>query len=210
MLQLFHFDRAGIVRTTPFDIEQNPEIFVLSVALLAGHDIEAAGFDPTVCYDGEGVRHITVPGSEKDRFRVTGVLYSDHNCIIEGRGTICWDAIDKRSNRQVLIKDAWRHATTTCEADFLKKGMGAEGINQLVVSHDFDPALMSTFSYRLDLDNTRFKDCDVDFYHRLFSRIVVEKEGKSVECFQSRLQLLQAFKDGIKGECIQLPSSVFD
>jgi len=205
MLQLFHFDRAGIVQTTPFDIDQNPEIFVLTVALLAGHDVEAAGFDPTVRFDEEGVRYITVPGLEKDRFRVTGVLYSDRNCTIEGRGTVCWDAVDKQSSREVLIKDAWRYATTTCEGDFLKKAVGAEGINQLVASHDFDPAVMSTCSFRLDLDNTRFKDCDVEFYHRLFSRVVVEKEGQSIECFQSRLQLLQAFKDGIKGEFIRIP-----
>ena len=189
------------METKAIDIDLEPELFVMYIALLGGKDLKRTGFDTSVRFVGDK-RYITMPGGDEDRFEILDkAAYRGAEVDIYGRGTRCWDAVDRSTGKAVFIKDAWRWSKWIWEGSCLKAAMGVEGVNQAVASHDFSAeeggstaAFRGKFSPQKS--DPHFPFATYDF---AFSRLVLVKEGKVIWDFETRVQMLKVYRGSIVG-----------
>jgi len=114
-----------------------------------------------------------------------------------GTGNTCWIAQEVGTKKKVVIKDKWHEEGCDSEADLLLAAGEAavRGVACLLaVDETFSakqPLTTSLLRQSQCLDTTSNKN-------QVFSRIVLEIYGPSIQHFRSGLQLLQAFRDSIQ------------
>ena len=94
------------------------------------------------------------------------------------------------------MKEAWRSRDRTPEWEFLKEAKGLAGVGQLVAYEETD---FTTAKHR-GIDVSSFVDApNPTFHDRIFSRTTLQAYGDPIDNFETRLQLLYAFRDAIAG-----------
>ena len=114
---LTFFDRGGSLSTAPFDIHENPEVFLRILLGISMAPKANIGFDETVFWDEEKKKMVLVA------WKWDGENYENDNPVVSldqlifisdalhSHGTTVWASSMKgptqKSRRQVVIKDSW-------------------------------------------------------------------------------------------------------
>ncbi|KAF6760758.1 hypothetical protein DFP72DRAFT_804790, partial [Ephemerocybe angulata] len=195
-VRLVHVDRGGTYLTPPINIHDNPHTFIRLVLGISSTSEDVLGIDTSVQWsvDPETGRKSsgTLKTVDGDGKAVVFDLTKDNApfCRPEavGRGTVCWYGTHPDTGKHVLIKDAWRTEDNALEALFLGKARGLDGVVQML-SHEDSCAETKRFAP---------EHCEPHgFPNRIKSRVVLELYGPSVWFFESRYQLVSAFRDAI-------------
>lgn len=194
--QLFFFDRSGAVHTEKLDIHQDALTFVRVVRFLIKPDLDTLGFDPKFYWDGNQRQIKVFSGGKVTKYHLEDIVSQDYT--MHSKNTICWVGRRAGKGKQFLIKDKWNEEEWSEEADMLIVARDARvpGVSQLVAIDETFPATkpMSTSLLR-----QQHKILIPEARNLVFSRTVLELHGSPICCFESGLQLLQAFRDSIHG-----------
>ena len=192
-VQLFHFDRSGVLHTVKINIHEEAATFVRIVLGICSDD-GAVGFDTSIYWDRDS-RCLRTLDENQQVIKVTLSKQgpSFYRRTIRGRGTICWLGEDDKG-RVVIIKDAWRSKDRSPEWELLKKVKGLEGVGQML---GWEENGQTTAKLR-GFNHEKFS-IFVDFRDRMFSRITMEAYGQTIKHFQSREQLIYVFRDAVAG-----------
>lgn len=198
-VRLFHFDRSGAQHSPPFDIHDDPQIFIRLILGLSSFDERTLGLDNTIQWtigpDGQKVAG-TIKTLGLDNTVVTYDLVMDRGPITRtslcGRGTTCWVA-QTADGEEVLVKDYWVTQDPPSEVRLLDEVKGLPGVCQML-SHEDNLARTKDFRGETTaLEGNTSKN-------RTKIRIVMQAYGRTIEKFTSVTQFLSAFRDAIAGE----------
>ncbi len=113
---------------------------------------------------------------------------------IRGRGTCCW--LVDIDDELFIVKDAWRSSERDPEWNFLQKVVGL-GVGRMKPYQD----KLSCISKLRGLNPESLPDRLMEIFdERILFRIFLVRHGRSIEAFQTRLQLLYAYRDAICGK----------
>ncbi|KAK7001016.1 hypothetical protein R3P38DRAFT_2559945 [Favolaschia claudopus] len=196
-IQLYIFDRAGLVNTAPFHIHNDPEAFVRVWTALMFADSAVLGYDPTIVETALGVRHIEVEGRKYDIVGSNALFISEG---IRGRGTVCWRV--RHGGREFVIKDTWDDAARlNTEAQILDIAIsyGVVGIPQVVASKIVDVGgIKGTDALRSSLPSDIYEEECAHIEKRLHRRLVLTPFGHALHTFSTRKELLSALRDAVE------------
>lgn len=114
---------------------------------------------------------------------------------VRGRGTTCWFAFHPETQEKVIIKDCWREAKRRPESEYLEAAFLIPGVVKLI-SWDDDRAQTKDIKYR----PAGMAAVCVDFRNYIKSRTVLRASGKALHEFQTRHEVIAAFRDIVCGE----------
>ncbi|KAF5340964.1 hypothetical protein D9611_006033 [Ephemerocybe angulata] len=196
-VRLVHVDRGGTYLTPPINIHDDPHTFIRLVLGISSTSENVLGIDTSVQWSVDPKTGRKSSGTLKtvdgDGKAVVFDLTTDNApfCRPEavGRGTVCWYGTHTDTGKRVLIKDAWRtEDNAQAEVLFLEKARGIDGVVQML-SHEDSCAETKRFAP---------DHCEPHgFPNRIKSRLVLELYGPSIWFFESRYQLVSAFRDAI-------------
>ncbi|KAF6760782.1 hypothetical protein DFP72DRAFT_881464 [Ephemerocybe angulata] len=195
-VRLVHVDRSGAYITPRINIHEDPHTFIRLILGITSAYEDILGFDTSVQWSAD-------PKTGRKTSGTLSTVDGDGNPIVfdlamddapfcrpeaVGRGTVCWYATHPVTGKCVLIKDTWRTDDTVPESVFLERIRGLDGVAQML-SHEASCAETNTFSP----DHCERRG----FPNRTKSRVVLELYGASIWFFESRYQLVSAFRDAI-------------
>jgi hypothetical protein len=123
IMRLWEFDRLGVVGSTPFDINQEGETFIMVILGILWMSEEELGFDPTIM-EGDG-RYMQIRrNGGMERIQLEARMR--HQRSLAGRATTCWSgSLYGRSDGQLAIKDSWEYEERSEEGLLLKEATEA-------------------------------------------------------------------------------------
>ncbi|EPQ55904.1 hypothetical protein GLOTRDRAFT_28364, partial [Gloeophyllum trabeum ATCC 11539] len=194
-VQVFQFDRGGVVYSRPVNIHQEAETFVKIILALSTADEGKLGFDTRIQWHGHYRYFCTaVDGGSKY------MIYSPFNWgdrILRGKATKCWYT-QNQDGEELLLKFAWRTPERGLEWEFLEKiaENPIPGVAEVVCRSQ--PSEMETvFSLRGGIGFADNGEEDVD--NRQYYNFLQPYYGPSLRHAPSILVLLEAFRDIIQG-----------
>lgn len=96
------FDRSGKVSALPFNIHEQPELFLRVIVGLCYADNETIGFDQTI--NLEGPKEDWTVEVKGTKYPIENVVYTEG--VIRGRGTACYQ-VRLKDKSFALVKDNW-------------------------------------------------------------------------------------------------------
>ena len=203
-ITLCHFDRSGVVESQPHPIH-NPDSladairFVRIILRASMNDPFDCGVDPAWFYR-EGKKYVKVNNNEYEYIKTVRYQHSP-----VGRGSACFVVEGKESGRlkRFLVKKYWRDEESAPEYELLKAAEehGVQGIARVI---DWDKeGEISTRSFRKGLPGG-----DVPFTGRIYTCVVQEYYGESIEQYPDPVSLLKAMISAIKGVSNHVPYSL--
>ena len=195
-VRLYQFDRSGVQYSALINIHENPSHFARIVLGISSSDAEKVGFDPQVKWEGKcRVLYTLDENSRRIRYELTSAKPVFWRRAIRGRGTQC-HAVTGPDGEKRLVKEAWRSRDRTPEWEFLKEAKGLAGVGQMVA---YEETAFTTAKHR-GINVSSFVDApNPTFHDRIFSRTTLQAYGDPIDNFETRLQLLYAFRDAIAG-----------
>ncbi|KAI5799245.1 hypothetical protein DFH27DRAFT_88565 [Peziza echinospora] len=126
IMRCWQFDRSGISISEAINICEDAERFLRTILGYTTMNERQLGFDPKYLGDGEGPFSPRLDCQKPKSFCHENKLYDlcqtiHHDRSLVSRGTVCHDAIERGSRKQVIIKDSWRSASRTSEGEFWQK-----------------------------------------------------------------------------------------
>ena len=205
-LQLFLFDRNGVVKSKSLNIHKSAVQFVQAIQILAGANLANMGFDPAIYWEN-GVQCVDVVN------RVGGTVKYEINDVISqkttisGSGTLCWGLREVEGRDFFVMKDMWRRREDGREEEFLSaiEQAGISGVSKLLLvdhTHGSRPLSISSLRHGQGFTSEVPED-------RIFSRLLFEADGPSICHFKSGLKFLQAMRAAIESECRVLGACVY-
>ncbi|KAJ3500029.1 hypothetical protein NLJ89_g9973 [Agrocybe chaxingu] len=190
--KMLRFDREGCIMSQTFrnnDYSGAKEL-VRCILLLCSRDALLLGFDYNVKWRN-GRRHIRTRDTEGrviDYRLLTPDPIFQHEDI-RCRGTTCYQAEGPNGERYV-IKDAWKDRNSPLEHDLLgfTKDADVQGIGEMVGSE---------VGWRVRIARGPFANHNDGDLVRL--RLTLKQYGRPLDSFDSREQLLFAFRDAVAG-----------
>ncbi|KAK7013916.1 hypothetical protein R3P38DRAFT_2545724 [Favolaschia claudopus] len=190
-LQLYIFDRAGLVVTAPIHIHEQPQDFVRVLTALMFADPAVLGYDPSIVETSRG-RYIEVEGT---RYTIENRIFISD--VIRGRGTVCWHV--RHGNRFFVIKDNWVDASRPySEAEILNLAQDVGGVTKVqahgvvdVNGVDGTHWLRSHLPASLCRSLTRIE-------RRIHTRLVLYPFGHPLSMFTSRTELISVLIDVVQ------------
>jgi hypothetical protein len=159
---------------------------------LSSMDAQTLGYDTSIYWEGDKrlLRTLNAAG-EAVEYTICKGKPKFLRRAIRGRGTCCWKVRDADGNF-LLIKEGWRSKNRIAEVEFLKAAKGLRGVGQMIA-----------YEVGYDVSDLRGSS-DSSLRDRTWSRITLEAYGKPIHEFNSREELLVAFRDAVAGEfCVQ-------
>lgn len=197
--QLLHFDRSGAQYSTPFNIHAQVKTFIRLILGLSSFDENVVGLDTAVKWTVEGGRKVagtiavTDNSGKRTEYAMCDVEPSFRRWGLEGRGTTGWRVLSPQGV-ELFIKECWRPEGGLAEHVVLAKTAEQDGTPRMVA---FEAREESTASLRANGNESWSSE---PFTGRVFTRIVMEHCGKSVESFESQKHLVSAIRDAVAGE----------
>ena len=195
-MRVYIFGRDGLHYSVKTNIHKDPEIFVRFMLGALSLDANVVGFDPTIYYY-EGKRHVRTRDSKGNAVRYTMVHERPvfYRRTIRGRGTTCW-MVKNDKDEIFIVKDGWKALDRVLESTFLEKTADLPGVGKMRGS---EPSMVKMSTLRLIVVSTMSAKMKKFFHDRELSRVVLDYYGRSLEGFQSRLELLYAYHDALRG-----------
>ncbi|KAJ7510401.1 hypothetical protein B0H11DRAFT_1958844 [Mycena galericulata] len=189
--RLVLIDHCGVVTAQSFDIDEQPGLFVRSVAGLMFSSRPTMGFDTTITTLKNGQRQIKVG---QDVYDIVKRLSISRD--VRGKATVCWHA--RRNGADFVIKDNWSYqGSAHTEAKILELAQDIPGITKLVA--------LETVTIDRKLDSTATLRSIVPVDHdlppvgvRLHKRLVMTPFAQKIGYFRSKKELISVFIDAIE------------
>ncbi|PYI35723.1 hypothetical protein BP00DRAFT_218463 [Aspergillus indologenus CBS 114.80] len=130
IMRLWEFDRAGVIASSQFDINQDGQQFVLSMLGFLHMNHTQLGFDPTILTSSDGRRYIQIVRDGQSERLVIDKLVRRAQCVA-GRATTCWKAHREgdEANIPLVIKDSWQYPERDEEGELLREAAARGVIN---------------------------------------------------------------------------------
>ncbi|KAH8434137.1 protein kinase family protein [Aspergillus melleus] len=130
IMRLWEFDRVGVIASSPFDINQDGQQFVLSMLGFLYMNHTQLGFDPTVITSSNGRRYVQIMRDGQSERLVIDKLLRRAQCVA-GRATICWKAHREgdETNIPLVVKDSWQYPERDEEGKLLCEAAAKGVIN---------------------------------------------------------------------------------
>jgi len=199
------------------NIHAKPVIFIQCICFIIGLDLSKVGFDPSVHYEDNGsqqrikVLHVEVstpahPGSgicaEKlVTYEVAKLQVVSHTRSIRGPGVVVRDAKEPGVNgAEVRIVDRWVHERREKEVEIYKRAVeaGVKGLVPIKAAQKID-ANVSTAAVRCVIDTDFHQNDGQLFPNLVLARVVLEGGYRSITHFKSHMELLEAYRESVKG-----------
>lgn len=195
-LTVYVFDRAGVVHSPEYNIDEHPQIFLRLVIGLLFMDRSHLGYDTTFSTE-QGARLIRIQG---EKYRIEKDIFVDDT--VRGRGTVCLKAKcieGKNTGKVCVVKDAWvdrsRKITEVEMLKFLKSKVA--NIPEILFGE-----IMSTVDKDGNVVNDsteNFRGPSAEIEIRDHYRIVMTPYGEPLQNFSSLTELISASLDVIEG-----------
>ncbi|KAJ3507832.1 hypothetical protein NLJ89_g6081 [Agrocybe chaxingu] len=190
--KLFYYDHGGCLETPAASIHANPTLLAWYLLLLSSPNNEVLGFDKTIRWNSKlNVRTLVTDNENREdvQYRLLDPEPIFRPRKIRGRATTCWEVEGKDGERK-LVKDAWRKDASTIAPEWtmLQVTKGIEGVGEMIA-----------YEQDWSLDMLRHPFIHPDFENRIRVRTTMKAYGKSLDFFDSREQLLYAFRDAVAG-----------
>ncbi|KAL6239577.1 hypothetical protein BDW75DRAFT_250426 [Aspergillus navahoensis] len=130
IMRLWEFDRVGVIASSPFDINEDGQQFVLSMLGFLHMDHTRLGFDPTILTSSDGSRYIQIVRDGQSERLVIDKLVRRAQCVA-GRATTCWKAHREGDEADIplVIKDSWQYPERDEEGKLLREAASKGVIN---------------------------------------------------------------------------------
>jgi hypothetical protein len=184
---LIYFDRSGEIRASWQS--KSHAVFVRLIAGLAFGPESALGYDPSVTRDELGdAEEIRV---KEKRYHIIRCLFKA--VVLRGRGTACW--LVEKDGQQFVIKDTW--------ADVKRQWQEWEFL-QACREHNIRNVAYLVDMEDIATDSTRLCRANIvgatEVEERVHRRLVLRPICVTIDRFASKVELLHALIDQIKGE----------
>ena len=199
-MTLIKYDRAGVLVSVPFDINEEPMRFLRVLVGMAFGEDYYLGLDPSFWSKGEK-DYITF---EDTNYEIEKVIHAGSD--VRGRGTIALLVIHPITGRRYVIKDQWVDRSREIkEVDILNRLKGKKlKVNQLVRSSIVafrvgSGATLpdSTEPDRQGLKKKILRNIEVRDHYRL----LLAPYGENITRFRCLRELVSSFKDYAEGKC---------
>jgi hypothetical protein len=211
-LRVHLYDRAGTVRSKPYDFHANYNSIIHIMDTLALADRRYLGFDPTIHISPRN----TMPDSNEHvlgwieasdsskRYQIKAILASSIGFV--GRGTVCYHVSEQNENGQeeeYVLKDYWAAKDVLeHEVDILKD------IKELVGEEDIGlPEFVDAWTVQFDgkddeTDHNRAVIPPLErperLVNRVHKRILMKPVAKPITHFSSLKEFVTGFLDIVK------------
>lgn len=132
-ITLVIYDRSGAVRSETYDMDDQPELFLVIVLGFMYANNAEMGFDPTIkLYKGMKTGEMQV-FKDKKWYPIVDVLHVEGT--IHGRGTVCYKITNPYGGdwKEAVVKDCWADTTRDHPEDHnLAQIEGVEGTPKLI------------------------------------------------------------------------------
>ncbi len=197
LLSVIGLDRSGLVASKPFDINEEPGLFLHVIVGSLYLDEYQFGLDPTIRITDSKSKEIEVDG---EWFDIIDVIHIEGG--LRGRGTVCYHV--RKGDKDYIVKDRWvdvRHAER--EANILKKLSGLKHIPRFIK----DVPVM----FNGEKDTTAFlrqsEEARKSSEIREHRRMLLEPPAHKLGQFRDLVELLTAIRDVVDGESLDLELS---
>ncbi|KAJ7671602.1 hypothetical protein DFH06DRAFT_1320392 [Mycena polygramma] len=187
--RLVLIDHSGVVASEFFNIDEQPELLVRSVAGLMFSNRHTMGYDTTITTLKNGQRQIKVG---QDVYDLVARLCGSRD--VRGKATVCWHA--RRGGVNFVIKDNWldtKHAHV--EASVLKVAHGIPGIPKLVA---LEQVVINRTKDTTGPLRTILSGASSGIRLRIHHRMVMSPFAQKIEHFRSKKELISVFVDVIE------------
>ncbi|CAA7263552.1 unnamed protein product [Cyclocybe aegerita] len=190
--KLFYYDHGGCLETPLFSIHADPVLFVWYLLLVSSPNNEVLGFDKTIRWNSKlNIRTLVTDNENKEdvQYRLLDLDPVFRPRKIRGRATTCWEVEGKDGERK-FVKEAWRKDSSTVAPEWtmLQRTKGIEGVGE-----------MTAYEQDWSLDMLRYPFSHPQFDNRIRVRTTMKAYGKTLDFFDSREELLYAFRDAVAG-----------
>ncbi|TFK46984.1 hypothetical protein OE88DRAFT_1774025 [Heliocybe sulcata] len=198
-IQLYQFDRGGVIYSSKYDIRDDAETFVQIFLAVATEDEIALGLGKHIFWAPDGKCYFDPKGKMN---RVYAVVTSEkpfRRAAIRGRCTTCWRVEDDQKN-QFLLKFAWRAMGRVKESVFLKavKEANLQHVGLMERSRTIETLYCVRSYMPLIAVNGRGERFPVP--DRAHHWLLEPWYGPTLDQFESPLELLEGFYDAITGK----------
>ncbi len=212
-ITLVVFDRSGTIKSTAFNIHEEPMAFVRIIVGIMCADLTTLGFDPSVSLSN-GKGHLLV---DSTKYIIDDLLYAEG--VIRGRGTVCYKVHRPgRENVHYVVKDSWVDTSRLeKEEQILRRLAGVKGVAKLVQHAPvrINNILDSTARFRIPLISKKtitsaisskqiwkwkkpvFNKVEIREHHR----IVIAPYAQKLEDFPSLIGFTTIIRDISQGMC---------
>ncbi|KAF7330309.1 hypothetical protein MVEN_02469000 [Mycena venus] len=184
-VRLVLIDHSGVVASEFFDIDNQPDLLVRSVAGLMFSSRASIGFDTSITTLKTGQRQIKVG---QDVYDIVARLAI--NPDVRGKATVVWHA--RRNGVDIVIKDNWNDVEHSyIEAGILETAKDIPGIAKLVT--------LETVMINRTKDSTALLRSILNGPEiRLHQRMVMTPFAQKISHFRSKKELISVFIDAIE------------
>lgn len=194
-LSVIAFDRSGWVASPPFNIHEDPGMFLHVMVGSLYLEQKKFGLDPTVEIRGESKR-IEVDG---EWYNIIDVIHVEG--VLRGRATICYHV--RKDGQDYVVKDCWVDASRTDrEADILEKLKGLEHVPEVIknvpVLFEGKPDTTAHFRRSRNKDGSpgTYKSVEI----REHRRMLLKPLARKLSDFRDLVELLTALRDIVDSE----------
>ncbi|KAL1700327.1 hypothetical protein EV121DRAFT_214415 [Schizophyllum commune] len=194
-------DRAGCLRSEPFNLHDNPVEFLRIILGLTFLPKYRLGYDRSITTTDSGHRQLTVDGED---YQILNRVGKDAG--IRGMGTVYWRCLRLSDSTEVIVKSSWIDRSRKLTEDvYLDRAAecGVEGVptkiafEHVTTSQGDDTILVSTSTIREALFTA--DDLEIcDFEVRDLVRLVQRECGVPLACFSTMPELLFGLSDSVE------------
>ncbi|TFK48625.1 hypothetical protein OE88DRAFT_1634374 [Heliocybe sulcata] len=195
-IQLYQFDRGGVIYSSKYDIRDDAETFVQIFLAVATEDETALGLGRHIFWAPDGKCYFDPEGKMNRVYTVVTPEKPFQRAAIRGRGTTCW-RVEDNQKKQFLLKFAWRTIGRMKESVFLKaaKEKNLQHVGWMERSKTIE-TLYCLRSY-MPLVATNRKGDRFPVPDRAHHWLLEPWYGPRLDRFESPLELLEGFYDAI-------------
>lgn len=202
-MRLWEFDRVGAIASLPFNINKDGLQFVSTMLGFLQMSDEQLGYDPSIMSTSNGQKFIEIIRDGQLERLILDSLMKRAPCVA-GRATTCWKAHREgdKVHAPLVIKDSWQYPEREEEGKLLAEATVKGVVN--VARYYYHETVRVGGKVDDILSNVR-KGLDVTqatIQNRVHRRVVIRDYGIPIYKAKSRVSMLSALENCIKGEWI--------
>ncbi|KAG1898008.1 uncharacterized protein F5891DRAFT_499656 [Suillus fuscotomentosus] len=204
MLRTHYFDRSGAIISLPFYIHKHPGSIRLcdALAALTLLDSRHLGLDPTihVCHAAcNGIHDNLADGAigwvqdnKHNVYSIMALLWKSRGFFC--RGTVCY-RVRNKEGVEYALKDCWvEESKKMHEPTILKTLKGIPNVVELIDDWDVYYEGQPDCTARIRKEYNQDQRDDTAFCNRLHRRLLLSPCGEPLSQFNSRMELITAFR----------------
>ncbi|KAG2008658.1 other/FunK1 protein kinase [Coprinopsis cinerea AmutBmut pab1-1] len=194
--RVVHFDRSGVKYSIPANLHDDPLDFVRLVVGLTSCKADLIGFDTSLVFNKRDPEILVQPADAMapSVYIIEKIIPPGDNADIYWQTPFIFFAHTPDGNK-VVVKEFWFDGLCLCDPEprLLAEALGLKGVVQMIEYQ----VVAATTDFRGPL--VEEEQSHYGFQKRTKLRMVLEQYGSDIHYFESKMDLLTAFYDAIKG-----------